>query len=150
MRPLSAVDLAEYCASVSMTSGNIRGGAVGGGDVADEADEVRDDEPIAEAGNPLVAAESDPEQRRRPTTANCSQYVNEVSVTRIDDVSTTLDGRLEERPSPRSVRRPLAVLESVGEALRSGCAAGNLVHDVEPHPDDDLEGEMRPAAGEAP
>ena len=50
-----------------------------------------------------------------PTTANCeSQYVNEVSITRSEDVHDPLDGRLEERSElPLLAQHPLAVLERV-------------------------------------
>jgi hypothetical protein len=47
------------------------------------------------------------------------------------------------------VEDPFAVLECVGDAA-VGRAAHDLVRDVEAHPDDELEGEMRPPAWEAP
>ena len=49
--------------SVKPASGNIRGGAVGMSDVADEPDQVRDDQRVPEAEEALVRAEVDPEQR---------------------------------------------------------------------------------------
>ena len=75
----------------------------------------------------------------------------EVSVTRIDErVDDALDGRLEERAECLlCAENPLAVLECVRDAA-VGRAARDLVGDVEADPDDELEGQVRPAAWQAP
>ena len=75
----------------------------------------------------------------------------DVSVTMIDDVSDdALDGRLEERSEPPFLpEHPFAVVECARDAPVSR-AARHLIDDVEAHPDHELEGQMRPAAGQAP
>ena len=75
----------------------------------------------------------------------------DVSVTRIDEVSTTRWTAGSKR-APISLsfsQDPLAVLERVRDAAIGG-ATRDLVRDVEAHPDDELEGQMRPAAWQAP
>jgi hypothetical protein len=120
-------------------------------DVADEADEVRDDEPVSEGGELLVVAEVHPEQRcadhgelRKPVGERRQRDENR---RRVDDA---LDGGLEKRPElALRVEYPLAILECVRDAAVCG-AARELIGDVEPHPDHELEGEMRPTAWQAP
>jgi len=132
----------EYCASVSTKphSGNIRGGAVGTR-IADEAHEVRDDEPVAEAGEALVVLEVDPEQRE----ADDGELREPVRVGGQRDhqrraVDEALDRRLEERAELLlRAKDPLTVREGDGDvAVR--CPARHLVRHVEAHPDRELEG----------
>ena len=89
----------ECCASVSTNphSGNSRGGAVGTSDVTDEADQVRSDQPVAEAGELLVMPEVDPEQRE----ADDGELGEPVRVRRRGDQ----DRRRVDDPLQRAARR---------------------------------------------
>ncbi len=65
-------------------------------------------------------------------------------------VDDALDCRLEQRTEVTlGPEHRLAVLECGGDAA-VGRATRDLVHDVEADPDHELEGQMRPAAGQAP
>ena len=83
-----------------------------------------------------------------PTTANCeSQYVYDVSQTRIDDVSTTRWRAGSKRaPTPfsfRTIHSPF--WNAVGDVpVRE--SARDVVGDVEADPDHELEAEMRDPA----
>ena len=121
IRPLSWL-IDEYWQSVSTKphSGNIRGGAVGHEDVADEADEVRGDQPVAEAREALVVPEVDPQQRR----THDGELRKPVRVRRQRDhdrrgVDDALDRRLEERAEVRSVRSTDSPFWNARATLRS-------------------------------
>jgi hypothetical protein len=120
-------------------------------DIPDEPDQVGHDEPVPEAGESLVMAQIHPQQRR---SDHC-ELREPVGVRRHCDedrrgVDNTLDGWLEEG-SERVLllQDPLAVLECARDAS-VGLASHDLVGHVETHPDQELDDQVRPAAGQAP
>ena len=106
---------------------------------------------LRKAGEALVVLEVDPEERR----ADDCELREPVRVRRQQDherrpVDESLDRGLEERAERLLLTEdPLAVLERVRDAA-IGRAARDLVRDVEADPDHELEGQMRPAAWQAP
>ena len=106
---------------------------------------------LRKPGESLVVLEVDPEERR----ADDGELGEPVRVRRQHDhdrraVDEALDGRLEERAERLLLAEdPLAVVEGVRDAAVR-CASRDLVRHVEAHPDNELEGQMRPAAWQAP
>ena len=118
-------------------------------DVAEEAHEIRADEPVAEVGEPLVVPEVDPEQRD-PDDGELREPVrvgggDDEKLRLLDEVlDTGLDERLE---LVLGLDHERAVPERLGDAtVRS--TARRLVDGVEAEPQRDLQGEVRPAARE--
>ena len=120
-------------------------------DVTDEADHVRHDQPVAEAREPLVVPEVDPEQRG----ADDDELGEPVRVGRRLDqelgrVDEALDRRLEQRSRPLLDPDHVQPVPERRRDVPVGQAAGDLVDDVEAEPEGDLEREMPPAARQPP
>ena len=120
-------------------------------DVADEADEVRDDQPVAEPGEALVVLEVDPEERR----ADDGELGQPVRVRGQHDEHRRPSTKRwtagsKSAPSRLLLRRIHSPFWKASATLAVRRAARDLVGDVEADPDHELEGQMRPAAWQAP
>ena len=120
------------------------------GHVADEPDEVRDDQRVPEADEALVGTEVDVEQRD-PDDGELREPVGVGR--RLDQERGALDEVLQRQLDHRvevalALDDPLAVREGAADALVCR-AARHLVDDVEADPDRELEEQVRPAARES-